>query len=162
MFLPTPYMMENSRSALQPPENREGPAHGDYLCVMEKPSLGTGYVAGTALCEAPNSLFFLQVRVHPSGRVPARPAGDTLFHCDDFCICELLAWWARLPLVLGSAQLAGSHCGERSPEACGDPVCPGQPGEQEPCSCGRGQVGQGARFGREGRHQIQRIMGPSC
>lgn len=49
--------------------------------------------------------------------------------------------------MLGSAQLAGSHRGEWSPEAGGDPVHPGQPGEQEPGSwqgqLSRDQFGEG-------------------
>ncbi|XP_037680514.1 protein-cysteine N-palmitoyltransferase HHAT isoform X8 [Choloepus didactylus] len=70
----------------------------------------------------------VEVCVHSSGRVPAWPAGDTVLHSNDVCICELLAWRAQLPLVLGSSQLAGSHCGKWSPEAGGDPVCPGHLG----------------------------------
>lgn len=132
MFLPTPCMMGKVEECSVTSWNRGGSAHSECHRVIEESGQGTGCIAGTALCMAPNHLFFLQVCVHSSGRVPTRLAGDIVFHGDDFCICELLAWWTRLPLVLGSAQLAGSDRGEWSPEAGGDPVHPGQPGEQEP------------------------------
>lgn len=34
--------------------------------------------------------------------------------------------------MLGSAQLAGSHCGEWGPEAARDTLCPGDFGKHDP------------------------------
>lgn len=105
-------------------------------------SPGAGNVAGISLVMASHSIFFLQVCVHSTGWVPAWPVGDAVFHCDDICICELLARWLRLPLVLGSTQLDGNHRGEWSPEAGGEALHPGQFGEQGPCLSGTAQLGE--------------------
>lgn len=80
-------------------EFREGsvtPGKSGRVCTWRRgDSSGGQAVWRGSLRRAPDGLsfLFLQVCVHSSGRVPARPPGDTVFHCSDLCVCELLAWW---------------------------------------------------------------------
>ena len=110
--------------------------------VWQENQAGSGWCWGPALRRAPHGLLFLQVRVHPSGRVTAWPAGGPLLHCDDIRVCELLARRERLPVVLGHPQLAGGHRGERRPEARAEAARPAQLGEQVlACAAGAAKLG---------------------
>lgn len=66
--------------------------------------------------------------------------------------------------MLGSTQLAGSHCGEWSPEAVEDALHPGDLGEQDPSLPvweGIGEQGETGLSG-DGGHQIHSNMSSSC
>ena len=130
--------------------------------VWQGTQAGSGWHWRPALRRAPHGLFFLQVRVHPSGRVTAWPAGGPLLHCDDIRVCELLARRERLPMVLGRPQLAGGHRGERRPEARAEAARPAQLGEQVlACAAGAAKLG-GLGLGGEAVITFTRIVGHFC